>query len=127
MTVENRKLGLTYIQRNVEFEPLMFFDAVKGYTTSYSTTARKNIWSGAYRGIMRAWANNQPAIINTHRLRYVSMNPAQKAEALRQLECLLDTIRRKHPEAVYRSSHELGQMYRRNSRLQGRGKAGKKA
>ena len=123
----NRKLGLTYIQRNVDFEPLVFSDAVKAYSTSYTTQARKQNWRAAYRGIMRAWANNQPAIINTHRMRYVSMDPAQKAQALRQLECLLDIIRRKHPEAVYRSSHELGQMYRRNCRLQGRGEIGKKA
>lgn len=100
----DRKLGLTYIKRNVNFEPLL------ARQEQMATACR-----GALREIERAWEADQPAIVNTHRLHYVGLNPAQKAEGFRQLECLLDGIRKRHPEAVYMSSHEIGELYRRDA------------
>ncbi len=101
----NRKMGeydpttkLTYIKRNVNFEP--------------SIGAEKNrlAWRSAYRAILRAWENNEPAIVGTHRKNYVGI---YQSDGLRQLESLLDIIRRKHPDAVYMASCELEPLYRR--------------
>lgn len=101
MGAYDRKLGLTYIRRNVNFEPLL---APREHMA--------DAWRAALREIERVWDANQPAIVNTHRLHYVGMNPAQKKEGFRQLECLLDGIRQRHPEAVYMSSNEVGALYR---------------
>ena len=98
----NRKLGLTYTHRNVCFEPL-----------TEPADEIQNAWRKAYKEICRAWERNEPAIISTHRLHYVALNLKQKQMGLAQLERLLDTIHRKHPEAVYIASYELEGLYKR--------------
>ena len=61
---------------------------------------------------LHVWENNQPAIVNSHRVNYSSLDAEKKVQALKQLELLLEKIQREHPEAVYRSSYEISQLYR---------------
>lgn len=96
----NAELGLTYTKRNVLFEPLSLPDDEVPHA-----------WKRAYEDVKEAWNRNEPAIVSTHRLHYVSMDPELKAEALAQLTRLLEAICSEHPEAVFRSSHELAGMY----------------
>ena len=102
MGAYNRELDLVYIKRNAVFEPL-----------GIKARATKGGWKSCYAEILKAWSENQPAIVNTHRVNYTSLDPAKKAESLRQLECLLALVQKEHPEAVYHSSYELGRNYRR--------------
>lgn len=93
--------GLVYIRRNADFEPALS-----------PKREDEKWWVACYRNILRAWADNGPAIVNTHRVNYCSLDANRKADAFEQLECLLETIQREHPEAVYRSSGELVSLYR---------------
>ena len=95
-------LGLTYIRRNACFEPALYKKDrhAPGWLTS------------CYEEVEQAWASNHPAIVNTHRVNYTSLAPERRARSLNQLEQLLTRIQTEHPEAVYRSSWEVGRMYR---------------
>ena len=88
--------------RNACFEPALYKKGrqAPGWLTS------------CYDEIEQAWASNQPAIVNTHRVNYTSLDPERRARSLNQLEQLLTRIQTEHPEAVYRSSWEVGRMLR---------------
>ena len=94
----NPKLKLYYLKRNVYFEPFGREDSKHGA-------------EGAYRDIVSAWNNNEPAVVCTHRINYVYLDDGWVAENLRQLNLLLSMIQTEHPEAVYMTDWELVHLY----------------
>jgi len=94
----NPKLKLYYLKRNVYFEPFGKSDARHGA-------------EGAYRDIVSAWENNEPAVVCTHRINYVYLDDRWISENLRQLDLLLSKIQSNHPEAVYMTDRDLIQLY----------------
>jgi hypothetical protein len=72
-------------------------------------------FTDAYKCILRSWTQDFPAIIGTHRTNYVSLNPEQVRQGFGQLERLLGTLAQEHPDAVYLTSYEVGQLYRRGT------------
>lgn len=88
------ELGLVFIQRNAFLEP------AGGVST----------WQSCYEQVLKAWDNNQPAVISTHRCNYCTLDPDEKAEDFNQLEKFLSIIRKEHPDAVYRHSCEIARL-----------------
>lgn len=97
----NMGYDLVYLNRNVDFEP-------RGKADSESKKGAK----GAYTNIVSAWDRNEPAIINTHRINYVSLDEESMSENMKQLDRLLEMIEREHPEAIYLTDWEVAQLYR---------------
>jgi len=95
------ELDLTFMGWNANFDPLGTPDTEtqKGFTH-------------AYRRIQEAWAKGEPAIVGTHRINYVSLDPEQERQGYLQLEQLLSTLQKEHPDVVYLTSSEVGQLYR---------------
>ncbi len=95
------ELDLTYLGWTGFLDPLGRPDGegVKGFTHAYDC-------------ILKSWAQDFPAIIGGHRTNYVSLNPQQRKQGFEQLERLLATLEREHPDAVYLTSCEVGRLYR---------------
>ena len=68
--------------------------------------------SAAYQRIVKSWKCNMPAVVGGHRINYCSLDPKQVKEGYAQTERLLTTISKEHPDAVYLTSAEVGQLYR---------------
>lgn len=65
----------------------------------------------AYKKIVSAWQNNEPAIVNTHRVNYVHLDKKIIEEDIGQLDWLLNRIQTEHPEVVYLTDSEVAQLY----------------
>jgi hypothetical protein len=68
--------------------------------------------TAAYERIVRSWKCNLPAVVGGHRINYSSLDPNQVKEGYAQLGRLLSRIAKEHPDAVYLTSTEVGQLYR---------------
>ena len=109
----NRALDLTYLTRNVHFEPWGKDESCyKARGACY-----------AYSKILSAWENNEPAIVSTHRINYVYLDEQWVEENLRQLDSLLNRIQTNHPEAVYLTDWEVAQLYRNGTSVMQFGEA----
>lgn len=96
------ELDLTFMGWNSQLDPLGLPDceAEKGFTT-------------CYRRIEEAWAKGEPAIVGAHRANYVSLDPVAGSEGYGQLERLLSALTKEHPDLVFLTSWEVGQLYRK--------------
>lgn len=92
----NVKLDLIYLNRNVYFEPV---------------SKKENIVDQTVNDIKQAWAKNQPAVLNTHRSNYVSLDVDQTKKGLSSLNKLLSTLEQKYPNISYLTDWELSQLY----------------
>ena len=90
--------GLHYLATNCNFEPY-------GYAEDYSTG-----WLRAYETIEKRFNENEPVLLTTHRINYVSFSRRDVEVNLAQLEKLLSRIQEEHPEAVYVTLWELAQL-----------------
>jgi len=102
----NPCLEVTYLIRNVDFEP-------RGNSEPNNPFGAE----GAYQKILDAWSNNEPAVISTHRINYVYLDERWVEENLRQLDELLSKIQTNHPEAVYLTDWEVAQLYRNGTSI----------
>jgi len=90
--------GLHYLANNCNFEPY-------GYAEDY--------WSGwikAYETIEKRFKENEPVVMLTHRINYVSFSRINVETNLVQLNKLLSKIQQEHPEAIYVTLWELTQL-----------------
>ena len=102
MGTYNKFLDLVYLNRNVFLEALLF----------------GRDWADvehAYKAVLRAWDNNEPAIISTHRGNYVSLFPEKSKEGRVKLKELLSLLSPHKP--VYLSSYEVAQRYKKGNSL----------
>lgn len=92
----NVKTGLTYLLRNVKFEPMVLKES-------------ENI-DDIVGTILQLLAANQPVVVSTHRFNYVSLDP-RKNVYIRLLDDLLRKIERVRPDVVYLTDSELAQLF----------------
>lgn len=93
-------LGQRYWVRNVLFEP--------------SLDTRVNWIEKALESIAIAFLWNKPAIIGTHRINYVAgLSEPNRANALNQLQQLLEAVLKKWPNVIFMNSAELNEYYKR--------------
>jgi len=100
----NPKRDVTYIVHTGSLEPI-------GKPDSETRSG----FTAAYKSIEESWANNVPAVISTHRINYNSFNPDIVHQGYLQLRELLSAIQSEHPEALYLTTAEIGQIYRTGS------------
>lgn len=94
-------LGQTYLLRNCFFEP--------------SAAGCADPVDACMARIAAAFRWHKPAIISSHRVNYVGfIHPENRDRGLRQLDELLTRIRRRWPDAEFRTSDELSAMLRPN-------------
>lgn len=94
---QRSKSGLTYLTRNVIFEPS------NPHTTSWIDSAMREI------DIAFRW--KKPAIISSHRKNYTSrIDVSNRVQGLGQLKTLLRQIVDKWPEVEFMTSTELGNL-----------------
>ena len=96
-TGQKNKHQQVYTVRNVLFEPYL--------------SPEKDWADLAMADISRAFFWKKPAIISTHRINYVSnMSTKNKDTGLRNLEKLLITLIKRHPEVEFMTSVQLGNL-----------------
>lgn len=94
MGEQDTKYQLYYFPRNVFFEPSLFPD--------------KDWYSETMKGIEKAFANNQPAIIGSHRINFIGkITEPNRAKSLKILKLVLEHTLRDNPEAIFISSDQL--------------------
>ena len=87
-------IGLTYIQRNVHFEP--------------SENPEIDWVARAINEIHTAFTWHRPAVISTHRVNYIgSLHPANRSRGLAQLGRLLRTVTRRWPDVQFIATETL--------------------
>ena len=67
--------------------------------------------TAAFERIERSWGLNMPAVVGGHRINYVSYDENQVKEGYGQAERLLARLSKEHPDVVYLTSAEVGQLY----------------
>lgn len=89
-----RKSGMTYLVRNVFFEPY---------------TNEKLDWvDNAMQRIEHAFSRNQPAVLGSHRINFIgSLEEKNRTENLKSLQTILKSVVTKWPDVVFMSSDEL--------------------
>jgi hypothetical protein len=93
----DRKSGLIYTTRNVFFEPVS-----KPYKDWINFTLQ---------GIDKAFKNNQPAIIGSHRINYIgSLEEDNRTKNLRMLQTILQKAISKYPNIEFISSNQLASL-----------------
>lgn len=89
--------GLTYLVRNCTFEP--------------AASSNPNYWEGTFKQIEKAFRNNTPALISSHRVNYVgSIDKRNRDNSLEQLSKLLSRIVKTWPEVIFLNSEELSEL-----------------
>jgi hypothetical protein len=88
---EKNQWGMIYLIRNVNFEPI-----------------RKNACQDAFIEIDFLFKAQQPAIIETHCINYLSSIRNFREKSLEQLDNLLHLIEEKYPDVVYLTSKQFG-------------------
>jgi hypothetical protein len=83
-----------------------------GWNANLDPLGSEEVFTHCYRQIQEAWAKGEPVIVGTHRINYVSLDPEQERQGYLQLEQLLSTLGKEHPDTVYLTSFEVGQLYR---------------
>jgi hypothetical protein len=92
---KKNKNNQVYSIRNVEFEP--------------SIDKKNEIVSKTLNSIQKAFNNNKPAIISSHRLNYIGfIHEDNRKENLKLLKELLQKALTKWPDIEFMSSDELG-------------------
>ena len=92
---QKNRIGQVYTVRNCAYEP------------AYQQTSTKSA-KECYDQIMRAFQNQKPAIINSHRFNYIgSINRENAYENLKGLSWLLHTIIKNIPDVEFISTPEL--------------------
>jgi hypothetical protein len=97
----NANLDVVYLHRNIGFEPVYREDG----ETERDPVAK------AIQDILSAWSQNQPAILNTHRFNYVSLDSSVSATGRRYLDELLTEIERLEPNVTDLTDWEVAQQY----------------
>lgn len=94
---QGQKSGnLTYIVRNVNFEP------------TESGLGEASVQK-ALRNIDFVFKMKKPAVISTHRVNYIGrLNEDNRSKNLRYLKTLLTKIMKRHPDTIFMTSDELG-------------------
>ena len=96
-TGKKNSAGITYVVRNVVFEP-----------TESDGTASVNL---AMKQIEAAFRWNRPAIISTHRVNFCGhVDPRNRKEGLSALKELLKRITEKWPDVEFMSADQLGDL-----------------
>lgn len=88
---ERNQWGMIYLIRNVNFEPI-----------------RNNACQDAFIEIDFLFKAQQPAIIETHCINYLSSIKNFRDKSLERLDQLLYLIEEKYPEVIYLSSQQFG-------------------
>ncbi len=94
----NPALDVTYLKRNVYFEP----EGLRDEDIKHGA-------SGAYKQILHTWQNNEPAIIITHRINYVNLDSSYVGTNIEQLDSLLSLLEKNHPDVCYVTEEEIVQ------------------
>lgn len=90
------RLGQVYLLRTCSFEEF---------------GGKIDAWKSTMKEISRAFKRDYPAIINAHRVNYVSsVDPKMQDLAFAQLDILLRQIEKKFPDVIYLTSAELGEL-----------------
>ena len=99
----------TYLDRNCRFEPAQAPDSAAAL-------------AGCLAEVRRAWARGEPAIIETHRMNYVSLAPDGAAAGRRQLDRLLAALAAEPGgRPLYLTDTELAQLGRNGTSCAWRG------
>ena len=86
------KSGLTYLARNVRFEPAIYDDTA----------------DQAFAQVRKAFMTGRPAVISCHRINFSgAIFPEQRDKALAELGHLLARVREHTPDVVFATSAEL--------------------
>lgn len=107
-SVPNHRLGeknqwnMIYLTRNVNFEPV-----------------RQNACQDAFIEIDFLFKTQQPAIIETHCINYLSSIKNFREKSLDQLDKLLYLIEEKYPEVVYLTSQQFGEILEKDTVISG--------
>jgi hypothetical protein len=97
---QKNTFGHVYYLRNVKFEPVQ---------ESYN-------FNKVLFEIKAAFTMKKPAVISTHRVNYIGeIEVNNKDKNLKELSKLLKTIIKHHPDAIFISSTELGNMIREDN------------
>lgn len=103
-TGEFNKLGLSYTNRNVSFEP--------------SSDPSFDWVNSCLKDISKAFYFKKPAIISSHRLNFIGfINPINREENLRLLKKLLIEMLKKWPDIEFISSDELACLIHKNKKI----------
>lgn len=94
MGEEDAKHQIRYFPRNVFFEPALFPD--------------KDWYSETLKGIEKAFANKQPAIIGSHRINFIGkLKEENRTRSLYLLNLVLKETLKRHPKALFITSDKL--------------------
>jgi hypothetical protein len=100
-TGQSAGYGMHYLVRNVFFEP--------------SLQPQKDWVSETLSGIQRAFDNQQPAIIGSHRLNYIGgLDEQNRLRNLQQLQAILKKVVIRWPEVEFVSSADLLEIMKEN-------------
>ncbi len=98
-----------YLDRNCRFEPAQAADSAAAV-------------AGCVAAVRRAWARGEPAVIETHRVNFVSLAPGAAARGRRQLDLLLAALAAEPGGGpLYLTDAELAQLARGGTCLAWRG------
>ncbi|WP_051221946.1 hypothetical protein [Neptunomonas japonica] len=93
---QSNNKGMLYLVRNCTFEP------AKGIKFNHEQ---------AFFEVNKAFNNDQPAIVSTHRVNYVGkIKPENRDHSLKELEMFLSSIVNKWPDVEFITSCELGEL-----------------
>ena len=99
---QKNKHNMMYLVRNCTFEP------AKGLKFDQHS---------ALRQICKAFDSNKPAIITSHRVNYISrIKEKNRSHSLAQLDDLLKVVKKMYPNVEFISSHELGEIIRKDNK-----------
>lgn len=84
--------NMNYLKRNCHFEV---------------ADGNEDEWKDTYKQIVTIWSKDEPAIVSTHRVNFVTLNSSALSNNLNQLDALLTEIEVTHPTAVYITDFEL--------------------
>lgn len=91
---EDTKTGVKFFSRNVFFEP--------------SLLPNKDWYSETLKGIEKAFANKQPAIIGSHRINFIGkLEESNRTQNLKTLKAILKQVVKRYPEVEFISSDKL--------------------
>jgi hypothetical protein len=93
----NTAFGLTYLRRNVDFEPLINPDP------EYLESVK--------RKVLEVWKQGEPIVINSHRYNYASLDGVEAERCSALLQELLEWISKTLPGVRYLTDGEAAQVF----------------
>lgn len=112
-----RDLGISIVQAKKSFIKELCHFRIPFYTPNINYLKRnchfevvdgnEDEWKDTYQKIVTIWSKDEPAIVSTHRVNFVTLNSSTLSNNLNQLDALLTEIEVTHPAAVYITDYEL--------------------